>query len=168
LLTETGLVDVRTVALTRDGGGTTATVKYDSWPQKPLWAMVSSEPQLDAGNTIGWPLLEPAQRSQAHLSRVVPNRLVLDGYRSVTVRMEKQRHRVWATSSVALALVGLLLAFAVLHRSTQDRVKMGSLDRLLAEDSRASVSERTPYALIAVIVLTAATVTLAWWVSLLR
>jgi len=168
ILTETGLVDVRTVPLAPFGGLSMATVKYDSLPLRPIWAMVSSEAQLDAGNTIGWPLLEAKERSEAHFSRVVPHRLVLDGYHSVTTRMENQRRRVWATSSIALSLVGALLAFAVIRSNRQDRVKLGPLNRLLAQDASKDVTERAPFALIAVVVITAATVALTWWVSLLR
>lgn len=168
LLTEGGLVDVRTVTLTRNGSTTSATLKYEAWPNKPLYAMVSSEAQLDAGNTIGWPLLDPDERSQAHSSVVVPNRLALDGYHAVAARLERQRSRAWTTSSVALLLVGALLVWAVIRSNRQNQRQMGSLDGLLAQGNSNSVAERTPYALIAVVVLTAATVALTWWLSLAR
>lgn len=166
LLTERGLVDVRTVALTRNGTASSASVAYDSWTARPLWAMVSSETELDAGNTIGWPLLDAGDQTQAHPSVVAPNRLVLDGYHGVTARLERQRRRAWTISSAALLLVGALLVWAVLHSNRETQRQMGALDRLISGGDRGSVAERTPYALIAVVVLTAAIVALTWWVSL--
>jgi len=168
LLTQTGLVDVRTVPLTASSSGSVARVTYDAWPPEPLWAMVSSEPQLDAGNTLGWPLLAPQERSEAHVSRVVPNRLVLDGFRAVTARLERQHTRAWATSSVALLLVGALLVFAIVRSNRRNQRRMASLDRMLNDENATSVAERAPYALIAVVVITAATVALTWWLSLSR
>jgi len=53
-------------------------------------------------------------------------------------------------------------------RNRQNKRQLASLDRLLAEGDSPSVAERTPYALIAVIVLTAATVALTFWLSLAR
>jgi len=165
-LTVNGLVDVRTVALVRTGNVTAGAIDYASWPQEPLWAMVSSEAELDAGNTIGWPLLDRANVSQAHPSVVIPNQLVLDGYPTVKARLEKQRQRAWTIASIALVLVGILLAWAVVrsNRRTQHDVK--ALDRWLERGSASSIAERAPYALIAVVVLTAATVALTWWLSL--
>ena len=168
LLTDTGLVDVRTLSLTRTGGATSGRVSYDVLPPKPLFAMVSSEPQLDAGNTIGWPLLDPSERSEAHPSVVNPNRLVLDGYRAVVARLERQRHHAFATSNVAMLFVGTLLVWAVIRSNRQNKRQLASLDRLLAEGDSPSVAERAPYALIAIVVLTAATVGLTWWLSLGR
>ncbi len=166
LLTERGLVDVRTVALTQSGSGTSARIAYDTLPPKPLWAMVSSEAQLDAGNTIGWPLLGPDERSTAHPSLVVPNRLALDGYAAVTARLERQRRRAWTTSTGALLLVGGLLVWAVIHSNRRNQRQLVPLERLLASNGAGPIAERAPYALIAVIVLTSAIVALVWWLSL--
>jgi len=166
LLTDNGLVDVRTVRLKRSGDTTTATLNYTHWPAPPLWAMVSAEPDLDAGNTIGWPILDSREESEAHSSRVVPNLLALDGYRTVTQRLERQRHRAWITSSAALFSVALLIAWAILRSNRRNQMQMATLNRSIEDVNPQGVSDRTPYALIAVVVLTAAVVALAWWTAI--
>lgn len=166
LLTDNGLVDVRTVQLQAGGDHTSATLTYSGWPSSPLWAMVSSEPELDAGNTIGWPMLNETDRQEAHASRVNPNLLVLDGYSLVIRRLQQQRHRALYTSSLALILLGTLMAWVMIRSNRRHQVQVRQLNRLLEETSPNGVADRTPYALIAVLVMTAATVALAWWTAI--
>ena len=166
LLTDNGLVDVRSVQLRANGEQTSATLSYSSWPEPPRWAMVSSEPELDAGNTIGWPLLEEIEPSEAHSSRVIPNVLVLDGSMMVTRRLEQQRLCALYTSSIALLFVAALMAWVIIRSNRRHRALVSQLNQLLDEPSVSGVADRAPYALIAVLVMTAATVAIAWWMAL--
>ena len=168
LLTEAGLVDVRTVQLRRTGDTSTATLNYQQWPASPFWAMVSSEPELDAGNTIGWPIVDSTASAQAHASYVVPNLLALDGYRTVAKRLDQQRHRAWMTSIMALLLLALLMAWAIIRSNHRQQRQMLRVNQWLSGDGPIDVSDHTPYALIAVVVVTAATVTIAWWTAIGR
>ncbi len=166
LLTANGLVDVRTAALAANGLQMSATLNFPSLPASPFWAMVSAETELDTGNTIGWPMLAETERSEAHASHVVPNLLVLDGYRAVTRRLEQQRHRAWYTSSAALLFVAALLAWVIVRSNRRNQAEVRQLSRLVDEVGPTRVAEPAPYALIAVIVLTGASVALAWWLAL--
>lgn len=166
LLTEAGLLDVRTVQLSHNGDTSSATLKYPKWPQSPFWVMVSSEPELDAGNTIGWPIVDSSAPPEAHASRVVPNLLALDGHRTVVQRLERQRHRAWLTSITALVLLALVMGGAIIQSNRRQRRQMQRLNQSLEGEGPTDVSDRTPYALIAVVVVTAATVALAWWTTM--
>jgi hypothetical protein len=166
LLTDNGLIDVRTVQLAVNSFRMSATLNYPRWPAPPFWAIVSSESELDTGNTIGWPMLVDPDREEAHTSRVVPNLLVLDGYRAVTRRLEQQRHRAWYTSCSALLFVAALLAWVIVRSNRRNQVQVKQLSRLVEGAGPCGVADPAPYALIAVIVLTAASVALAWWLAL--
>lgn len=166
LLTVNGLVDVRTVQLAANSFRTSATLNYSRWPASPFWAMVSSETELDTGNTIGWPMLADPDRIEAHASHVVPNLLVLDGYRTVTRRLQRQRHRAWYTSCAALLFVAALLAWVIIRSNRRNQAQVRQLSRLVEGAGPSGVADPAPYALIAVIVLTAASVALAWWLAL--
>ncbi len=166
LLTENGLFDVRTVQLTANSLRMSATLNYSSLPMSPFWAIVSSETELDTGNTIGWPMLSGRERGDAHTSHVVPNLLVLDGYRTVTRRLEQQRHRAWYTSSAALLFVAALMAWVIVRSNRRNQAQVRQLSRLIQEAGPSGVADPAPYALIAVIGLTAASVALAWWLAL--
>jgi hypothetical protein len=128
--------------------------------------MVSLEPELDTGNTIGWPILDETELWQAHSSRVVPNVLVLDGYPLVTQRLDRQRRRALCTSSAALLCVVSLIAWVMLRSNRRHQAVVSQLNRQLEAANLQGVAERTPYALIAVVVMAAATVALAWWTAI--
>jgi hypothetical protein len=166
LLTENGLVDVRTIQLAANSLRMSATLNYPSWPTSPFWAIVSSETELDTGNTIGWPMLAESERGEAHASHVVPNLLVLDGYPTVTWRLEQQRHRAWYTSFSALVFVAALLAWVIVRSNRRNQAQVRQLSRLVEETGTSGVADPAPYATIAVIVLTAASVAIAWWLAL--
>ena len=168
LLTDAGLVDVRTVQLRHIGDTSTAALRYQQWPLSPFWAMVSSEPELDAGNTIGWPFVDSTANAEAHASRVVPNLLALDGYRTVAKRLDQQRRRAWMTSITALLLLALLMAWAIIQSDRRQQRQMLLVNQWLSGDGPIDVSDRTPSALIAVVVVTAATVMIAWWTAIGR
>jgi hypothetical protein len=166
LLTDHGLVDVRTVAMQRDGAASSATLTYPQWPAPPFWAMVSSEPELDAGNTIGWPILDSSTMLDAHPSRVVPNLLALDGFALVANRLAQQKRTVWETSLMSLVLLALVMGTAIILSNRRQRGQMQQLNCALEQEGIKDVSERVPHALIAVIVVTGAIVAIAWWMVL--
>lgn len=111
------------IALTADAqGGARGSVALGPLPHGPLWAMVSSEPDLASQGTVGWPLR--AGRGAPSLledapprSVVVPDRLLLDGLPAARARDAARRRRArWlalAFSLVASVLVGLLLVAEV-------------------------------------------------------
>lgn len=166
LLTEQGLVDVRTVKLVASGNQASATVTYSSWPAPPLWAVVSSETELDSSNTLGWPLLDDSTRMDAHPARVVPNLLVLDGWKAVSKRLLHQRHRALYLSSSALFGVATLIAWVMIRSNRRHQQQVSEIGYALELTERPSLAERAPYALIAVLVTTAAIVGLACWAAL--
>ena len=156
----------RTVKLVTDGNRASATVTYSEWPAPPLWALVSSETELDSGNTLGWPLLDESTRMDAHASRVVPNLLVLDGWNAVSKRLLHQRHRALYTSSSALFGVATLIAWVMIRSNRRHQQQVSEMGRALEPTERRSLADRAPYALIAVLVTTAAIVGLACWAAL--
>jgi hypothetical protein len=167
LLSAQGLLDVRSVNLTSAGAYSRATMSYDKWPSGPLWAMVSTETELDTGNTIGWPLLDEQQRSEIHNSLVVPNALVLDGWQQVSTRLRAQRRRALIVSSTALLCAATLLGWVIIRANQRHKRQIGNImGQLLTSEDAKNVTERTPYALIAVLVITAALMALGWWVAL--
>jgi hypothetical protein len=165
LLSEHGLLDVWQLDLTGTGGRFSATTQFPQSPPMPLWAVVSSEPELESGNTIGWPLLAPTDTTDAHSTLVAPEVLALDGRRQVEHRLAQQRARVIATSSSILLVVAALVAWVVVRSNRRHQLAVSELARHLDAAKPVSLADQTPVALIAVVITIAALVALAYWVS---
>jgi len=163
VMTEHGLTQVQSVALASSGEYWRATATFTDWPKPPLWAVVSAEPELDSMNTIGWPLLEESSNDEPHATFVVPNVLALDGRTQVLRRLDKQRDRAVMISSIALLGVATLVAWVLLRANRRHQRQVSVLARQL--DSPA-LADKSPLALIAILVTTAAFVALAFWVAL--
>lgn len=163
LMTEHGLTRVRSIALASSGEHWRATTSFTDWPQSPVWAVVSGEPELDAMNTIGWPLLDESSSNEPHATFVVPNVLALDGRAQVLRRLDKQRDRAIMISSIALLGVATLVAWVLLRANRRHQRQVSVLARQF--DSPA-LADKSPLALVAILVTTAAFVALAFWVAL--
>jgi len=98
-------------------GGAVAEVALPPLPPGPLWAVVSSEPELSSEATVGWPLRVRLGAGDPPQERVVPDRLLLDGL-VVAARRDRERRRrarllAGLFSAFAAALVGVLLVLRV-------------------------------------------------------
>ncbi len=118
LMTPTGRIAGRPLDLAADSrGGAIADVALPPLPPGPLWAVVSSEPDLSSGSTVGWPLGVKLAGGDPPHDRVVPDRLLLDGLidaaRRDAVRRKKARLLAGLFSAFAAALVGVLLVLRV-------------------------------------------------------
>jgi hypothetical protein len=102
----------------RPGGRFAGLAALPQLPDTPLWAVVSSEPELDSPGAVGWPLLKPepaSDRVETNPLRTfsVPDRLLLNGLlQGFTNDMaRKSRARLLAASvcGLSLALIVALL-----------------------------------------------------------
>ena len=166
LLTEQGLIDVRSLELTAHGDHWSAATGFTNRPKTPIWAVASGEPELESGNTIGWPLLDETSMDEAHSTLVVPNVLALDGKRQVQSRLARQRDRAIATSSFVLLVVATLLAWVMVRSNRRHKRQVNRLEQWLDEEKATSLADKAPIALVAVLVTTAAVVALAFWVAM--
>lgn len=111
------------VSLSADGhGGASAEVALPPLPPGPLWAVVSSEPELSSESTVGWPLRVRLAERDPPKDRVVPDRLLLDGLVDATRRDQARRRRARLLaglfSAFAALLVGVLLVLRVRKSQT--------------------------------------------------
>ncbi len=118
LLTPRARIAGAPLTLTPDGrGGSVAEVSLPPLPPGPLWAVVSSEPELSSEATVGWPLRVPAARGGPPDERVVPDRMLLDGLVDAARRDQARRRRAQLLaglfSAFAAVLAGVLLVLRV-------------------------------------------------------
>ena len=116
VVSESARVLGATVPLVPDArGGARGVLTVKALPPGPLWAVVSSEPELRSASLVGWPLVvsdsgEPATTFD------VPDVLLLDSVGAALSREAARVHRVRALaatfSALALALAGLLITRA--------------------------------------------------------
>lgn len=104
--------------LSADGrGGSSVLVALPPLPGGPLWAVVSSEPELSSEATVGWPLRVQLGDGDPPDERVVPDRLLVDGLVGAARRDQARRRRAQLLaglfSAFAAALVGVLLVLRV-------------------------------------------------------
>jgi len=117
LLAPTSRVAGGPVALEADGRGhSVALVPLPPLPPGPIWAVVSGEPELDSGSTVGWPLRVPAldaPSSSPPVARSVPDRLLADGlgigFAEEARRRARARHLALGFSALAALLAVVLL-----------------------------------------------------------
>ena len=166
LLSEQGLLEVRPLELTATASRFSATTRFTQLPNAPVWAVVSGEPELESGNTIGWPLLAPNDINDAHATLVVPEVLALDGQRQVEHRLAQQRARAITTSSCILLVVAALVAWVVVRSNRRHQRAVSALAQWLDPAQPQLLADDTPVALIAVITTIAVVVALAFWFAL--
>ena len=99
--------------LAPDGrGGAMAIAELPPMPDGPLWAVVSSEAELDSSGTVGWPISRARGDDPAE-TLAVPDRLLLDtlsqGYERDLARRRRARWIAGAFTAGSLALVWLLM-----------------------------------------------------------
>jgi hypothetical protein len=116
LVTETERLAGAAVALSSDGrGGAVGTWRMPPVPStaKPLWAVVSSEPDQHSMALVGWPLSGDTDEPPRTFD--VPDRLLLDGAPAAFARDAARRQRarslaaLFAVCAMALAVVLLAL-----------------------------------------------------------
>ena len=101
------------VALERDGrGGSVGHIDVPELSPGPLWAVVSSEADMNSMALVGWPLRVDA-RGEPPTTRAVRDRVLLDGLQGAYAADAARRLRARLVAGVftvfAAALVGLLL-----------------------------------------------------------
>jgi hypothetical protein len=116
LITETERLAGGRVALSPNlRGGSVGTVPLPALPDGPLWAVVSSEPELQTLSTVGWPLRVPTGPLDAGAARAraVPDHLLLDGthlgFAMDSARRSRARWLAIGFTLAALFLGGTLL-----------------------------------------------------------
>lgn len=128
------------VALVGDGrGGAAARLPFSVQIKRPLWAVVSSDPDLRAPATVGWPLTLDVDDA---LTFDVYDRLLLDGAPQAYARSQRvYRHARWLAGGYALVSLALVLVLLLVRVRTAD----ARLARHLASESASD--KRPPAAL---------------------
>ncbi len=147
VVTERGRLLGGSVRLSPDGrGGARAEVGFPSHLTGPSWAVVSSEPDLRAPATVGWPLRFPADGARSFDAY---DRLLLDGapagYEANQRVYRQARWLAGGYAALALALVVVLLLWRV--RSADERLAR----HLKSEGSpgeRPAAAQRVGFALV--------------------
>jgi hypothetical protein len=118
-----------TVRLEPDGrGGARGAWHTGALAAGPLWAVVSSEPDLESPSVVGWPLR--AEGSAPPTTFDVPDALVLDTVPDA-FRDETERVRTARVVAAAFAVVALALSAVLLVLRTRRAAR--ALERGLAE-----------------------------------
>lgn len=163
LLTEHGLVDVQSVPLKSQGDWATASVAVHHWPDEQWWAIVSSELELDAPNTIGWPLSASPHTGEVQGARVVPNVLALDSSQVSFSRLARQRHRALMASTSILLAMAMALVWVISRSNRRQQLAIRQLGRELPVAER--LAERLPWAAVATGVVLMAVAALVIWAA---
>jgi hypothetical protein len=113
LINENGRLAGGPVKLEPDGrGGAVALFEPPPLPAGPLWAVVSAEPELDSGGTVGWPL-RPDPSGEPRETLTIPDQLLLDTVPQGFARDSERRKRARWLAGVFTAL-SAALAWALL------------------------------------------------------
>lgn len=122
------------VELTADGrGGAEGTLALPALPDAPLWAVVSSESDLQSPGTVGWPLDPPVQ-GDLRATFLARDSLLLDGLPGALerehARMRRARLLFAGFAASALGIVALLLGWQIrsTHRELERRVAAASAE----------------------------------------
>jgi hypothetical protein len=87
---------------------------------RPLWVVVSSEPDLRSGAAVGWPLEAGAEAPPRTLD--VYDHLLLDGSKAGFAREQRRLSRVrWTTAALCVVALALTLALLVARVRSADR-----------------------------------------------
>lgn len=114
LLSEHARLAGGAVRLDPDGrGGSVQLVELPRLPEGPLWAVVSSDPELSSDSTVGWPLRWPkSPHGDPPLTFEAPDRLLLDGM-PLGERAETERRGSARAIAAGFTLLALLLASVI-------------------------------------------------------
>lgn len=130
----------RTVRLSPDesGGarGTMPLPELDHEPPvalRPVWAVVSSEPDQKSTSLVGWPLVSAADGPQSTFD--VPDALLADGVAAALARENERVGRIrTAGAAVAVALLSLSGALLVVRARLAEQALARHLDENLADE----------------------------------
>ncbi|MBK9001811.1 MAG: hypothetical protein IPM35_39315 [Myxococcales bacterium] len=144
LISETERLSGGALALSPDQrGGSVGLVALPPLPSGRLWAVVSSEPELDTASTVGWPLVPQSPLdAEPPRARAVPDRMHLDGLRLGFAKDAERRQKA-RYLALGFTLLAGLLAAALLVR--EGRRSARELDAHLRE-AGADAGERTELA----------------------
>jgi hypothetical protein len=129
----------RTAVLSPDGhGGSQTTIPLPELDHRPLavlrpvWAVVSSEPDQRSTSLVGWPLVSSVDGPQSTFD--VPDLLLADG---VTAALAGERDRVWrirlAGAAVAVSILSIAAALLVVRARRAERELARHLGDSLAD-----------------------------------
>jgi hypothetical protein len=145
------------VALAPDGrGGAMALVDLPALPDGPIWAAISSEPELASPTTVGWPLRVPNEpHGRPATTLEVADRLLLEGLaRGERVESERRKSaRLIAGGYTLLALLVASLIVIVRARSAEARLRRHLADVGTDQDTRDRIAQRRPLLWIVIAVL---------------
>jgi hypothetical protein len=114
-----------TVALTSDGrGGARGVLDGLVLPDRePLWAIVSSEPELASPSLVGWPIRYDAE-GPPPMTFDVPDALVFDGVGDAVARENARVRTVRAATAAVAVLAFALTAVVVALRARRSRAAL--------------------------------------------
>jgi hypothetical protein len=129
------------VTLASDGHGNVRGVLpvADLPADGPLWAVVSSEPDLHSAALVGWPIRQPILAEEAARTFDVPDLLLADG---VAKAMARERVRVRSARLSAAAFAVGALALTVLLVTRRARRAASNLSEHLARAGADALSTR--------------------------
>ncbi|HVW29915.1 MAG TPA: hypothetical protein VHC69_31345 [Polyangiaceae bacterium] len=114
-----------TVALEADATGATGVLRNPSLPDGvPLWAVVSSEPELRSASVVGWPIRYAIDSAEPPKTFDVPDALLVDTMpRALSQESDRQR-RVRLLAALIAAVSLFATAAAIAARSTAARSRL--------------------------------------------
>jgi hypothetical protein len=116
-----------TVALVPDslGGARGVATQVPLPPEEPLWAVVSSEPDLRSASAVGWPI-RYALDGEPPRTFDVADALLLDTTRDAVAReIERERRVRWLAALIALVALGATAA-AVVARAREAQAHLSA------------------------------------------
>jgi hypothetical protein len=116
------------VPLDPDGMGASGVVRDLSLPDDvPLWAVVSSEPDLRSASLVGWPIrYAKSPGSEPPRTFDVPDALVVDTVSQALAREAERERRVRLLAALIAAVALLASAAAVASRSSRARARLAT------------------------------------------
>jgi hypothetical protein len=129
LIDENGRLAGGPVKLEPDGrGGAVALLDLPPLPSGPIWAVVSGEPELDSGSTVGWPL-RPKGPGEPLATLTIPDQLLLDTLPQGFARdAERRKYARWLAG--VFTALSVALAYALL--ASRARAAQAALEAHLA------------------------------------
>jgi hypothetical protein len=117
-----------TVALDPDGVGASGVLRDLPLPERvPLWAIVSSEPELRSASLVGWPIrYATAPASEPPRTFDVPDVLVVDTVAQALAGEAARERRVRLLAALIAAVALFASAAAVASRSSRARARLAT------------------------------------------
>lgn len=114
-----------TVALEADATGATGVIRNLSLPDGvPLWAVVSSEPELRSASLVGWPIRYAIDSAEPPKTFDVPDALLVDTMPQASSQESHRQRRVRLLAALIAAVSLFATAAAIVARSTAARARL--------------------------------------------